>query len=506
MRRSASAPWRPPVWRLWSAERTLAGPQIAVASAAIALLGVGIAVSPYRTGALTIGLLTAVFAMTTVLRVAYLLQGYRARSRSTPDTALAGHPLPVYTILVPLYQEAEVVPDLLAALDELDYPFDRLEVLLLVEHDDGPTTAACEKHLRPGWRVVEVPPGGPRTKPNALNVGLPQASGEFLTIYDAEDRPEPAQLRKAVHEFRRIPGQVACLQARLDYYNSEQNLLTKWFTCEYATHFSLYLEGIAELGHAIPLGGTSCHFRTSVLWEIGGWDAWNVTEDCELGMRLAAAGYRSAMLDSATLEEAVPLLGKWIGQRSRWVKGFAQTALVLLRAPLRTAAAMGVRRYLAALATVGGVPLVLTTQVFFWSLLWAYIGLRAGGANVTPIEALFPEPLLSLGMISLLVGNFVLLLAHVSLVYQQGRFHLVRNAVFIPVYWLLMSIGAWRGIAQLTRRPHFWQKTVHGLAVERRLPAPAPPPRPVPLAPAGPRPVPREQEAVLRTSVADLRE
>lgn len=471
-------------WNHWSARRTLTIGQRAVVLALAGGIGVCFARDPLGAGAVVMATATFAFLATTILRVTYLVKGYRTRAQGDDDAGSlpTAYSLPVYTVLVPIYREANVVQALLSALARLDYPFDRLEVLLLVEHDDPETRQVCERHLRPGWRVITVPAGRPRTKPRALNVGLAHASGEFLTIYDAEDRPEPDQLRKAVRVFTEQPESVACLQARLDYYNADQNLLTRWFACEYATHFGLYLEGMAALGHALPLGGTSTHFRSEALRAVGGWDAWNVTEDCELGMRLVAAGYRSQMLDSVTWEEAVPVLRRWVRQRSRWVKGFAQTALVLLRRPFRTMRAMGLRRYAAALVSVGGVPVVLVTQVFFWSLLWAYVGLRASGADVSSIEALFPEPFLSFGMVSLLVGNFAVLLAHVGVVYQQRRYELVRYALFIPVYWLLTSIGAWRGIAQLVHRPHFWEKTMHGLATEDRaalrIPAASPPPFP----------------------------
>jgi glycosyltransferase XagB len=466
-------------WRQWSAARTLTRGQAAAGAGAAAGVVAGLALVPHTTVALLAGAVTVLFLATTSLRIAYFVCGHRELARrgaAAPDGPPAA--LPTFTVMAPVYREAAVIGALLDALAALDYPADRLQVLVLVEHDDHATREACLGHLRPGWQVVDVPPGVPRTKPRALNVGLTCTLGELLTIYDAEDRPEPDQLQRAAAAFAAAGPEVASLQARLDFYNARQNLLTKWFACEYATHFGLYLEGIAARGHAMPLGGTSTHFRTDAVRQVGGWDAWNVTEDCELGMRLAAAGYSTRTLDSATHEEAVPVLGTWIRQRSRWVKGFAQTALAMTRAPLASARAMGPGRYVAALVTVAGVPLVLVVQLVTWILLWLYVGLRAGGSDVAWIEAAFPEPLLTLGMLSLLVGNFALLLAHVSAVYQQRRYDLVRYALLLPAYWLLASLGAWRGVAQLVSRPHFWEKTRHGLATE--TPAPAPPIAPVP--------------------------
>lgn len=464
-----------PVWRRWSAERTVTRRQAAVAGAlGIAWLGL-LALRPVAALALVAALFTGVFVVTTGYRVVYFVRGLeRAAARGRAPGPAIGSSLPRYSVMVALYREAAVVPALLDAIDAIDYPFDRLEVLLLLEHDDAETLAACRRRLRPGWRIVTVPPGEPRTKPRALNAGLEHVTGELFTIYDAEDRPEPDQLRKAVAEFRRLPREVASLQARLDFYNADQNLLTRWFTCDYGTHFGLYLEGIADYGHPMPLGGTSTHFRTAVVREVGGWDAWNVTEDCELGIRLAAAGYRSRTLDSTTWEEAVPHLRTWIRQRSRWIKGFAQTGLVLLREPLRCARALGAGRYAAALASTAGVPVVLLAQIVFWLLLWVYVAARALGADVSAIEAAFPGPLLALGMLSLLGGNFVVILAHVSAVYQQGRYELVRYALTSPAYWLLASIAGWKGVSQLVWKPHFWEKTTHGLAGHEAVPAAEP--------------------------------
>jgi cellulose synthase/poly-beta-1,6-N-acetylglucosamine synthase-like glycosyltransferase len=479
-------------WRDWSAERTVTAPQAVAGGGALVLLGVLLVVAPGTAAALAVGALTGLFVATTTLRIVYFVSGYRALGvRRDAPYALPAGALPSFTVMAPVYKEAGVVPALLDAIAALDYPADRVQVLLLVEHDDDETRAACLRHARPPWEVVDVPPGRPRTKPRALNVALARTTGELLTIYDAEDRPDPGQLRAAAGAFAALGPRVASLQARLDFYNARQNLLTKWFACEYATHFGLYLEGIAARGHAMPLGGTSTHFRTAAVREAGGWDAWNVTEDCELGMRLAAAGYEARTLDSATHEEAVPMLAAWIRQRSRWVKGFAQTALAMTRAPVAVARAMGVRRYAAALVTVAGVPLVLVSQLVCWVLLWLYVALRASGSDVAWIEGAFPEPLLTLGMLSLLVGNFAILLAHVGAVYQQGLYDLVRYALLLPAYWLLASLGAWRGVAQLVSRPHFWEKTRHGLA-PRPAPAPAPTPAPVtaPVPSRAPSPAP----------------
>ncbi len=453
-----TAPWG-------GAERTLSRRQVAAAAlVALACVAGVVAWGAATVLAVIVGLATLLFASTTYLRLAYLFAGRRSSGEGALLAAAPlGAPLPRYTVMAALYHEAAVVQGLLESLAQLDYPADRLEVLLLVEHDDPETEAACRAHLRPGWSVVVVPPGVPRTKPRALNHGLGHTTGEFFTIYDAEDRPDADQLLKAVSEFRRLPQSVAALQARLDFYNSRQNALTRWFTCDYATHFGLLLSGIAHHRHPLPLGGTSTHFRTDVIRRVGGWDAWNVTEDCELGMRLAAAGFVSLRLASVTMEEAVPRLRPWVRQRSRWVKGYAQTGLQITRAPVRSARAMGLRPYLSALGIVAAAPVALVAQIVFWAVLAVYVVLRVSGADVSPIERVFPEPLLTLGMVSLIVGNFVVLAAHVAEIYHLRRHDLVAYAVAMPIYWTLASIAAWRGVLQLLWSPHFWEKTEHGM-------------------------------------------
>ena len=462
----APPPGREAVWRGWSARRTLTRAQAGILIVLLVTLAAGLAIAPARAMTVVTATSVVVFLMTTTHRVRAIRAGWRARGARIAPPPLADADLPRFSVLVALYREANVVPRLLESLGALDYPRDRFELLLLVEHDDPDTAAACEGALPPGGRLLIVPPGEPRTKPRALNHGLGEATGDLLTIYDAEDRPDSDQLRKAASALAAAPADVACLQARLDFYNARQNLLTRLFTCDYSTHFALYLAGVERLGHPMPLGGTSTHFRAAAVREVGGWDAWNVTEDCELGMRLAAAGHRSGTLDSVTWEEAVPGVRNWIRQRSRWIKGFAQTGLVLLRAPLRTARAMGPRRYFAALTGVAGVPFALCAQLVFWLVFAVYVGLRLSGAEHTAIDHVFPEPFLSLAAVSMLGGNFAVLLGHLAAVYQQRHYDLVRAALLLPLYWALASIAAWKAVAQLVRRPHFWEKTSHGHATE----------------------------------------
>ncbi len=254
---------------------------------------------------------------------------------------------PTYTILCPLYREAAVVPDLIAALSRLDYPTDALDILLLVEADDSETVSASQaaadgaSHIK----VINIPPCRPRTKPKALNVGLAEARGSLVAVYDAEDRPHPQQLRAAIAAFEEGGETLACVQAPLSIDNTEASWISRQFAAEYAIQFREMLPLLARLNLPLPLGGTSNHFRTETLRRAGGWDPFNVTEDANLGYRLARDGYRIDVIGPPTLEEAPVTLGAWLNQRTRWIKGHMQTWLVLMRDPIGCARQMGLRAF-----------------------------------------------------------------------------------------------------------------------------------------------------------------
>ena len=236
---------------------------------------------------------------------------------------------------VPLYREAQVVPQFVQAMLALDYPPEKLQILFLTEEDDAETRNAIRAlSLPPHFKILVVPDGKPRTKPRACNYGLMHAQGPYVVIYDAEDIPDPLQLKKAVLTFASHGTDVVCVQAKLNFYNIRQNLLTRWFTAEYSAWFNLILPGLQLAKFSLPLGGTSNHFRAAALRALGAWDAYNVTEDCDLGLRLKRYRMNTVILDSTTLEEANPQLKNWLRQRSRWIKGYMQTYLVHMRNPL----------------------------------------------------------------------------------------------------------------------------------------------------------------------------
>jgi hypothetical protein len=249
-----------------------------------------------------------------------LLQDGGERLPEPPDAA---GPLPVYSVLVALYKEENVVAQLIHALNQLDWPRSRLDIKLICEEDDAATIAAL-KALRLGreYEIVLVPVHMPRTKPKALSYALPGVRGTYVTVYDAEDRPHPGQLREAHDAFTAAPQHVICLQAPLVITNARQSWWSALFALEYAGLFRGLLPMLSLTGLPLPLGGTSNHFRTAELRKIGGWDPYNMTEDADLGLRLYRLGYRSRVIFKPTLEEAPISRSIWIGQRTRWFKGW----------------------------------------------------------------------------------------------------------------------------------------------------------------------------------------
>jgi cellulose synthase/poly-beta-1,6-N-acetylglucosamine synthase-like glycosyltransferase len=374
-------------------------------------------------------------------------------------TALRDQELPTYTLLIPLHREAEVLPELVKSLSALDYPPEKLDIRLLLEEDDADTIAAAEElALQPPFRALVIPDSDPKTKPKACNYGLYTCDSELLVIYDAEDRPEPDQLRKAVAAFAKLPDEVICLQAKLNYYNPRQNLLTKWFTAEYSVWFDLFLPGLTASRAPIPLGGTSNHFKVAELKELGGWDPFNVTEDCDLGVRLHKHGHTTAVVDSTTWEEANSKLMGWIRQRSRWCKGYIQTYLVHMRHPVALFRQLGLRDWFSFQMTIGGMIFCLLVNPVYWSMtaLWFVTRWEL-------VPALFPLWVFALGAVCLSVGNFAFVYLMVVGCMKRGHYDLVKYAVVCPVYWLLMSIGGWKAALQIVSRPHYWEKTTHGL-------------------------------------------
>lgn len=431
---------------------------VAMASAVGLLIGC-VAVAPEAAYSGLFLLLTLAFLPVTALRVAILSLGLTQRRTGEAAAPVPDIELPVYSILVPLYGESEVLPDLVAAIAALDYPAAKLDVLLVLESIDAGTRKAAEALDLPSFvRVVIVPDSLPRTKPKALNYALQIARGDFVVVYDAEDVPEPDQLRRALAAFHAGREETICVQSRLNIHNAREGWLARQFALEYSVLFDLTLPGLARLGLPIPLGGTSNHFPRRVLDRWTGWDPFNVTEDADLGIRLARSGGRIAMIDSTTWEEAPIHFGVWLRQRTRWLKGWMQTYLVHTRQPALLLRELGLPAFIGFHVYSGGA--ILSALAF--PLVCAITAIElARGDWLMPPEGSAGRVLWIAAAFNLGAAYLASVVAGMLAVCRRGWPGLAFQAPLMPVYWVLISIAAYRAMLQLVAAPYLWEKTAH---------------------------------------------
>ncbi|SLN39255.1 glycosyltransferase [Pseudooctadecabacter jejudonensis] len=409
----------------------------------------------------------AVFTLVlnTILKAVSAVLHVLAPAAAAPAPPLAAEDLPVVSLLVPLYRERDIAGALVRRLSQIDYPTDKLDVCLVLEVDDGTTQDAVAAAALPFWmRAIRVPLGTLQTKPRALNYALNFARGSIIGVYDAEDAPDPDQIYKVVQRFAAASPSVACLQGRLDFYNSHSNWLARCFTVEYATWFRIILPGLERLRLAIPLGGTTLFFRREILETIGGWDAHNVTEDADLGIRLTRRGYRTEIIDSTTQEEANARAWPWVKQRSRWLKGYAITYGVHMREPLKLWRDLGPWKFF-------GVQLLFMgtiSQFLLAPLLWSFWLMMVGLPH--PLSGvLSQEVALTFAGIFILSEVVNITVSAIAVTSARKR-ELIIWAPTLHFYFPLAAIAAYKGVIELATKPFYWDKTSHGIFAPTQAP------------------------------------
>lgn len=417
--------------------------------------------APGTTLAILHPLAGVVFAACLTLRLAAAISRPPLPSADVHAPSRPSEPLPLYSVLVALYHEAAVVDRLVRALSELDWPASRIEIKLICEGDDAATIRAVERAIagHPQFEMVMVPACEPRTKPKALNYALPLTAGEFLVLYDAEDEPDPGQLREAFQRFRQGPANLVCLQAPLVVRNGADNWLAGIFALEYAALFRRFLPWLAGHGFPVPLGGTSNHFIRSRLVEIGGWDSHNVTEDADLGMRFYRAGYRVETLSCPTMEDAPERWAVWHRQRTRWTKGWAQTWLVHMRRPSVLRRQIGLRNFVVfQLLFVGMLASALAHPVFLALAILTLVNFASNGLS-SPYQGL----VFGLDLFNAVGGYAAFIALSIGALDARERETLVKYYPLLYLYWLLIAVAALRALGQLVSAPHQWEKTPHDI-------------------------------------------
>ncbi len=376
----------------------------------------------------------------------------------TPDAlkfqGLSIEELPIYTIFIPLYKEPEKLESIIEAVSNLNYPTEKLDVKLVIEEDDKEMVEQLTKLSIPSYiQIITVPCSFPKTKPKALNYAMTYATGEYAVIYDAEDRPDPDQLLIAVQTFKTLPKEYVCLQAKLNFYNADENLLTKFFSIEYSVWFDYLLRGLSALDLPVPLGGTSNHFKVNILRSIGMWDAYNVTEDADLGIRLYMEGYKVHIIDSVTLEESPIDISIWLGQRSRWIKGFIQTFCVFLNQKL-SHSKMQFDQVVSIYIFVG------LSSYSFCCLPWLLFAVLTNSSPLIKYLWLANAIFASCYIYS---SAFYIILKVRGSIMKLTWLDLAAIALF-PCYFILHSIASYRAIWEAITNPFKWNKTRHGVS------------------------------------------
>lgn len=450
-----------------SAQTVFTAGQVLIGWGLITLLALGLAFDFVTTLIVVNVLMTGFYLGNFIFKAVLIWAGgsHQHRREQKIESAmrlLRDQDLPVYTVLVPMFREPDVLPILAGALRRLDYPTSKLDIKIVLEEGDDETyQAALNLGLEGIFEIIRVPASQPQTKPKACNYALKFARGEYLVIYDAEDKPEPDQLKKVLVAFNRAPKNVACVQCRLNYFNREENWLTRMFTLDYSLWFDLMLPGLEKLGVPIPLGGTSNHFRMDVLRELYAWDPFNVTEDADLGIRLIQKGYKVRLVASTTFEEANVSQTNWIRQRSRWIKGYMQTFLVHTRRPLHLLRTIGPLGVLGFVFFIGGTMLSGLLNPIFWGIFIFWLLTMS-----SVFDPVFPPVLLYLSLFNLLAGNGMFMFITMLAPFRRNWLELVPYSLTIFWYWVLMSIAAWKGAWQLITKPFYWEKTTHGLSAQ----------------------------------------
>lgn len=400
------------------------------------------------------------FFSTLVSKAVFFATGFFTKRKNYDDLInnINEHNLPIYTILVPLYKEKlETIAQLATAIKNLNYPLSKIDVKLITELDDDKTVENVKKlGLESNFQIIRVPHSIPKTKPKACNYALRFAKGELITIYDAEDIPEANQLKKTYIEFsdedfRNV--QIPALQCELNYYNRDENWLTKLFSIEYASWFQFMLYGLQSLKMPIPLGGTSNHFRTDILKSLKAWDPYNVTEDAELGLRIAINQGTVRVVSSTTMEECPNKISAWLHQRTRWIKGHLQTFLVYMREPKSLINKFGIGGFFGFFFFIGA-PAISYILIPFSLLLYFFASMQNN----------FPHTILNLLHFNLWFGILLHLIIGLVVIIKNKWWHILLECIAFPLYWLLHSLASYLALYQLVKKPHYWNKTEHGVS------------------------------------------
>lgn len=397
-----------------------------------------------------------------------------AMSRSLPveqDTlspedlaSVTDEELPVMSVLIPLYKEKEVIPQIFKYLSDFDYPQEKLDIIFILESTDTETAQAfLDMHPPSHFKALLSPDVQPKTKPKAMNVAFSAAKGDILVIFDAEVLPERDQLKRAYLTFKLHP-EAGYLHSRMDVYNADENWITRLYTGEFCYFYHYYLPGLVASNFPLPISGHSTYFRREVIEKVGAWDAYNVAEDCDIGIRIYRKGFGSGrMLDTHTWEQSTTTIPTWVRQRTRWIQGFIQTSIVQLRYPLLLKRELKTwRNFVVFLILVPGNVILNILNIFQWMMfaLWHT-------THAPFLQVAYSGFTLYLATICFVVGNFFFTFYSMYALYKRKHYSTVPWAMLMFAYWIMLGIATIRATIHLFLHPYKWDKTAHFISSQK---------------------------------------
>lgn len=383
-----------------------------------------------------------------ILLVFRLLSNIRHKTKDIP-LPVSSIDWPTMTVIFPLKGEDAVIYDTIKAIKNLDYDKALMQVLVVVERTDLLTLETLSKINLPDYfELITIPSMPPFTKGRALLHAIDRVKGRYLTIFDAESRPEAAQMKKAAFYLMNSKEEVCC-QAKIRISNKSQNWITRNFATEYFEWFEFHLNKLSDKNLPFGLGGNSFYISTECLRKAGAWDAYNVTEDVDLSVRLIKQGVKLKILDSYTDESCPDSSTNWINQRTRWNKGLFITQLVHLKKSF----------FNPHFSTRGWFSFWLRmfcgTLLPFYNI---YITLYIATSFRNSYNSLFSKILWGLFAVNLLLSLYV---NHINYKKLGIRQSIVVSFLDVVKYLILNIFAGFTAFWEYFRAPMKWNKTVH---------------------------------------------
>jgi cellulose synthase/poly-beta-1,6-N-acetylglucosamine synthase-like glycosyltransferase len=378
----------------------------------------------------------------------------KRKLQNTSDSSGTAEEPPTFSIIVPTKNEESVIQRCLVSIMNIDYPKDKLQVIIVDGNSVDNTYSICEKISQQYPNNIKIIREQTTTgKPAALNLALTYATGDIVCVFDADSLPEKNVLSKVASYFN--DKQLTALQGMTTSINEKSNILTRVIASEEKAWFQMLMSGREKMRLFVPLNGSCQFIRHTALTEMGGWDENSLTEDVELAVRLVEKNrlikYAS---DVCSGQETPSTLRSLVKQRIRWYRGYMETALKYGR----LLDSINKRTVDAEISLAGPFMMVISLLSYInWALVAIFF------SQSTPILN-FTGLVIALTAVSLVTIGIGLTTSEKPIK--------PKNLLWIPfvyIYWLVqMFIACWAFLKLVFRSKRDWTKTTKtGVAAPR---------------------------------------